>query len=176
MNIVVRNKTRLDISETVRKLEKWGKTRYWLPYSEMQYKYTDRKIICEKYLSDKDNPNVIPDYKVYCFHGEPKAIFVMHDRGHEMKSEFFDVNWEALGNTSKYNKPQNKTPKPICFDQMMAVSRKLSNPFPFVRCDYYVVNGRLIFGELTFTPAGGLYTSTTKIDGKDMSEFLHVPY
>ena len=34
---------------------------------------------------------------------------------------------------------------------------------------------RFCFGELTFTPAGGLYTSQTRIDGKDMAEFLHVP-
>ncbi len=176
MNIVVKEKSRLDVSETVQKLEKWGKVKYWLPHSEMQYKKTEKKLVCEKFLVDNANPDVIPDYKVYCFHGEPKAIFVMHDRGHGIKSEFFDTNWRVLKNSGKYAKPQQTTPKPACFEQMLEVSRKLSSPFPFVRCDYYVVNGKLIFGELTFTPAGGLYTSTTKIDGKDMSEFLHVPF
>ena len=134
-----------------------------------------KRIICEEFLIDNDNPDVIPDYKVYCFHGEPKAILVMHDRGHGIKSEFFDTKWELLENTEKYQRPEHMTPKPHCFDEMIEVSKKLSEPFPFVRCDFYVVNGKLYFGELTFTPAGGLYTSSTKIDGKDMSEYLHVP-
>lgn len=174
MNIVVKDKSQLDILATIRKLEKWRKTKYWLPYSEMQYKKTEKKIVCEKYLVGNDNSDVLPDYKVYCFHGEPKAVFVMHDRGHGVKSEFFDVDWKALENTEKYAKPVHPTPKPACFDYMVEASRKLSSPFPFVRCDYYVVNEQLIFGEMTFTPAGDLYTSTTKIDGKDMSEFLHI--
>lgn len=175
-NILVEDKSLLDVSETEKKLEKWGRTKYWLPYSEMQYKKTDKKIVCEKFLVDDNNPNVIPDYKVYCFHGEPKAIFVMHDRGYGIKTEFFDANWQVLENTNKYIRPQQETPKPACLEQMLEVSRKLSSPFPFVRCDYYVVNGKLIFGELTFTPAGGIQPSTTKIDGKDMSDFLHVPF
>lgn len=175
MNIVCKDKSKLDLEQTVKQLDKWGKVKYWLPHSEMQYKDTPKKIICEAYLEDSDNPDVIPDYKVYCFHGEPKTIFVMHDRGHGIKSEFFDTAWKRLENTEKYLNPEHTTPKPECFDEMMDVSRALSKPFPFVRCDYYVVNGKLYFGELTFTPAGGLYTSTTKIEGKDMSAFLHVP-
>lgn len=175
MNIVCGDKSQIDIPLTVKQLNKWKKVKYWLPHSEMQYKKAKKKIICEEYLEDKDNPDVIPDYKVYCFHGEPKAIFVMYDRGHGIKSEFFDVNWEPLENTNKYQKTDHMTPKPVCLDKMLETSRKLSNPFPFVRCDFYIVNGKLYFGEMTFTPAGGLYVSTTKIEGKDMSEFLHVP-
>lgn len=175
MNIVVKDKSDLDIPATIDQMEKWRKVKYWLPYSEMQYKRMKKRIICEEFLIDNDNPDVIPDYKVYCFHGEPKAILVMHDRGHGIKSEFFDTKWELLENTEKYQRPEHTTPKPLCFDEMIEVSKKLSKPFPFVRCDFYVVNERLYFGELTFTPAGGLYTSSTKIDGKDMSEYLHVP-
>ena len=175
MNVVVKDKRKLDIPTTIEQIDKWSKVKYWLSHSEMQYKKTEKKLICEKFLQDDGSPDVIPDYKVYCFHGNPKAIFVMHDRGHGIKSEFFDTNWNQLDNTGKYQKPEHTTKKPLCFDQMMEASRKLSAPFPFVRCDYYVVNGKLYFGELTFTPAGGLYASTTKIDGKDMSELLHVP-
>lgn len=175
MNIVIRDKNDLDIPATIEQMEKWRRVKYWLPYSEMQYKRMKKRIICEQFLIDNNNPDVIPDYKVYCFHGEPKAILVMHDRGHGIKSEFFDTKWELLENTEKYQLPEHTTPKPLCFDEMIEVSKKLSKPFPFVRCDFYVVNERLYFGELTFTPAGGLYTSSTKIDGKDMSEYLHVP-
>jgi hypothetical protein len=80
-----------------------------------------------------------------------------------------------LENTKKYASVTSATPKPLCFEQMMEAAQNLSEPFPFVRCDFYVVSDKLYFGELTFTPAGGLATSQTKIDGKDMTEYLMLP-
>ena len=56
----------------------------------------------------------------------------------------------------------------------MEISKILSSPFPFVRCDFYVIGDKLIFGELTFTPAGGVLTSQTLIHGKDMGELLNI--
>ena len=144
-------------------------------YSEMHYKQIPRKIVCERFLQSEDGSDVIPDYKVYCFHGEPKAILVMHDRGKKIRSEFFDTNWNALENTENYMSTEQLSPRPECLEDMLEISRKLSAKFPFVRCDYYNVNGKLYFGELTFTPACGLYTSQTTIGGKDMSCFLNIP-
>lgn len=175
MNIICKSKKNLQIQKCMKQLDKWGKSKYWLPYAEMQYKYIHKKIVCEKFLENDDEPGEIPDYKVYCFHGEPMAILVMHDRGHELKTEFFDTNWCSLKNTEKYLSVSKSTPKPECLAEMLNASRCLSSPFPFVRCDFYVIAGRLYFGELTFTPAGGLYLSQTKINGKEMTEYLHVP-
>ncbi|RGS76395.1 ATP-grasp fold amidoligase family protein, partial [Coprococcus sp. AF21-14LB] len=175
MNILCENKENLNITQTVKQLNKWEKLKYWLPYSEMQYKNTPKRIICEKYLDNTDELGVIPDYKVYCFHGEPLAILVMHDRGHEMKTEFFDINWNSLENTNKYKEVKEPTKEPSCLKEMLEASRSFSTPFPFVRCDFYIISGKLYFGELTFTPAGGLYVSQTKINGKGMEEYLHIP-
>lgn len=175
MNIVCSDKNSLDYKRVISQLKKWGRVRYWLPHSEMQYKYTPKKIICEKFLQDDQSPDVVPDYKVYCFHGNPETIFVMHDRGHDIKSEFFDMEWNLLENTNKYSSPDHITQKPKCLKQMIEVSKRLSKPFPFVRCDYYIVNDKLYFGELTFTPAGGFYVSQTNIHGKEMTDYLEVP-
>lgn len=175
MNIVCTNKSLMDKQKAIKQLRKWGKCKYWLLHSEMQYKYIPKKIICEQLLSDENVSGPIPDYKVYCFHGIPQAIFVMHDRGGNLKTEFFDTSWNTLENTNKYDSPSTITPQPVCLNEMVNISKKLSAPFPFVRCDYYIVNNKLYFGELTFTPAGGLYTSKTKINGKDMAEYLNVP-
>ena len=171
MNIICDDKSKLDKEATLKQLKKWGKCKFWLHNSEMQYKYAPKKIICENYLKD-DFREVLTDFKVYSFHGEPQAILVMNDRGGQIKAEFFDSNWNALESGSKYCKPKVSTERPVCFSQMLHVTRKLSKPFPFVRCDFYVVNDKLYFGELTFTPAGGLYTSQTKINGKEMTDFL----
>lgn len=174
LNLVCDDKDKLDIPKEMKKLRKWEKSKPWLPHAEMQYKYAPKKIICEKFLEDPAGPGALPDYKVYCFHGEPKAVLVMHDRGRQVKTEFFDPQWNELENTAKYGGVEVATRPPACLDRMMEAARALSKPFPFVRCDFYVVGGKLYFGEMTFTPAAGLYVSKTKIEGKDMTEFLQV--
>lgn len=174
MNIICEDKSKLDFNEVVSKMNKWRKNKCWLSHSEMHYKYIPKKIICEKFL-ESSKEKIIPDYKVYCFNGEPKTIFVMHDRGNgPIKTEYFDTNWNRLENSVKFQSPENETAKPQCLERLLEISGKLSSPFPFVRCDFYIIGNKIYFGELTFTPAGGMYTSQTKIDGKDMSEFLSI--
>jgi len=46
--------------------------------------------------------------------------------------------------------------KPDGIDEMFLYADKLSKPFPFVRADFYLHHGKIIFGELTFTPARGI--------------------
>ena len=173
-NLVCRDKSKYSAREVAGQFREWGKDKCWLAYSELQYKYIPRKIVCEKYLEDDLHSNALPDYKVYCFHGEPLIVLVIQDRGQGTKAQFFDCDWNALENP-KYPRPEKDMERPGCLQQMLDSARLLSEPFPFVRADFYVVNGRLYFGELTFTPAGGLYMSQTKINGKDMSEYLKVP-
>ncbi len=175
MNIICKDKKSLNREQTVMQMNKWQKNKYWLTHSEMHYKYIPKKIICEEFVECTET-DTIPDYKIYCFHGKPKAVLVMHDRGSsQMSAEFFDTMWQPLDNTDKYDATLEATQKPVCLESMLRAAEKLSSPFPFVRCDFYVVEDRFYFGELTFTPAGGLYTSQTKVDGKKMSDFLDIP-
>ena len=175
MNIICADKSALDRAQAVKQMEQWRKNKCWLGHSEMHYKYIPKKIICEEYLQC-DAQATIPDYKVYCFHGKPKAILVMYNRGSgAMRAEFFSTDWKPLDKASKYAPTLAATEKPACLERMLQAAEDLSAPFPFVRCDFYVIGERVYFGELTFTPAGGMYTSTTRIDGKDMSEYLNVP-
>lgn len=174
MNIICEEKNCLERTEVVKQMERWKRSKCWLSHSEMQYKYIPKKIICEEYLENR-NGSVIPDYKVYCFHGQPRAILVMHNRGQgQITTEFFDTEWNSLDNSNKYYSPEKTTSMPKCLNELIEYAKRLSQPFPFVRCDFYVLDDTIFFGELTFTPAGGLYTSQTKINGKDMTEFLHI--
>lgn len=173
-NIICSDKNRLNIKDTLAQLSIWEKKKIYRYNAEMQYKGVKKKILCEKFLETDNGEEVIPDYKVYCFNGLPRAILVMHDRGHGVKTEFFDTDWNPLTNSSKYASPKNKTPKPICLEYLLQIASDLSKPFPFVRCDFYIIGNRVFFGEMTFTPAGGLYASETTIDGKDMGEILDI--
>lgn len=175
MNIVCRDKDSLDKAQVIKQMNQWQKSRCWLSHSEMQYKYAPKKIICEKYLEHPVEAT-IPDYKIYCFHGKPEAIIVMHNRGSsDFSVEWFNSNWEQLDNSGKYDTYLKATQKPACLEKMLQAASALSSPFPFVRCDFYVVGEKFYFGELTFTPAAGLHAFTTKINEKEMTDFLNVP-
>lgn len=106
------------------------------------------------------------DYKVYCFNGEPKYILVCvgrEEKGHP-KFYFFDAEWKlAPLNKDSQNAGENFTiEKPVCLEKLLEYARKLSKPFPFVRADFYIVKDKIYFGELTFTPAGGMDANRLK--------------
>lgn len=157
-NIICADKSSLDIKTTEKKLKKWWKSKFHLIYSEMQYKGIEKKVICEKYL--KPEEGLLPeDYKFYCFNG--KAMYVMvcvdRDKGNP-KFYFFDREWN-LARLNKWGKaaPDDFTlPKPPLIDEAFKLADELANPFPFVRVDFYIINKKIIFGELTFTPSGGI--------------------
>ena len=175
-NIICTDKNKLNIAETITKLNKWEKSKSYLNYSEMQYAKTPKKIIIEEYLKPKIG-ELPADYKVYCFNGIPKAILYMCERGtNSMSAAFFDVSWNFISETGKsvYKTFDRNIEKPSCLKEMIDVSMKLSEPFEFVRIDYYVINDKLYFGEMTFTPAGCISVSECSINGKTMGELLDI--
>lgn len=159
-NVLCEDKNALDWHRTKQSLQKWMRTDYWKLNAEMQYRGIQPRIICEKYL--ETNHDVPSDYKIYCFNGKPQYILVCVRRSSGAPEfYFFDRDWNFCPITHDgKNKPEGFTlPKPKCFDKMLECAEKLSAPFPFVRTDFYEVKGKLIFGELTFTPSAGMDTA-----------------
>ncbi|MCD7847912.1 MAG: hypothetical protein LUG49_07820 [Oscillospiraceae bacterium] len=101
----------------------------------------------------------LKDYKLFCFNGEPELTLVCSDRFSEqgLHEDFFDNNWTHQ-NIARPNTPNSVIPieKPYCFDEMLSLSRKLSKDIPFARIDFYEIQKRPYFGEITFYPASGL--------------------
>lgn len=161
MNLICDDKSKLNITEAKKKLKKWGKCKYWLENSEMQYKYAPKKLVCERYLSDGNG--LLPlDYKVYCFNGKAEYVLTCIGREHgRPKFYFFDKNWQLcrINRDSKAAPEGFSVEKPACIDKIFEYAETLSAPFPFVRVDFYAINDKPYFGELTFTPAAGLDSS-----------------
>jgi hypothetical protein len=93
-----------------------------------------------------------------CFNGKVVCSFVCTDRFSDngLKVTFYDRNWNVLPFERHYPKSQNPIPKPLNYDKMIAFSEKLSEGIPFVRTDFYEINQKLYFGELTFFPGSGM--------------------
>src|SRR5699024_5289395 len=72
------------------------------------------------------------------------------------KRMFYDTNWNPLQEYLNTNNPTGFINRPSQLTKMIEYARKLSADFPFVRVDLYNVENKVIFGELTFTPAACL--------------------
>jgi hypothetical protein len=175
--IVCRDKSGLDIEATNRKLNRLLKRRYYLYGREYPYKKVKPRIICEKYMDDGvgDLPN---DYKILCFNGVPQNIMICSDRknGHA-NYYFFDFEWNFL----PYNKvdkdlPADFTfPKPNGLEEMYQLSEKLSKPYVVSRIDFYEINGKVYFGEITLFPASGLDRDITRETDELFGSRINLP-
>lgn len=164
----------MNIPNTVKTLKKFGKRNPWIGYSELQYKGVNKKLIIEKFLGRKD-ATLPEDYKIYCFNGKAKAILYVAERDSvQHRAVFFDTGWNYLGETGKaaYKKLDNLPSAPFSLDEMVSVAEILAEGFPFVRVDFYDVDGQAVFGEMTFTPAGACDVSEIDINGVSMGEML----
>jgi hypothetical protein len=101
------------------------------------------------------------DYKCWYIHGELQACMVIYDRANGIiKTDLYDPQWnnirqDLVSSTHEVVGTQD-IPCPQTWEQMKRVGARLAKGFPQVRVDFYEVDGKLYFGELTFTSCGGL--------------------
>ena len=127
-------------------------------YSSREWPYKDVKprIIIEKYMEDTSAKELI-DYKVMCFNGQPKMTFTCTERFKDgLKVTFFDLDWNKLPFERKYPSSNVEIKKPKNYKKMLDFSKILSKNLRFIRVDWYEINGKLYFGELTFYPGTGM--------------------
>lgn len=151
-NIICNDKNKLNLDMSKRKVNKWMKEKYGLATTELHYTHIKPRIIVEKYLCNEYDKMPI-DYKFYCMNGEVKCVLVCSERENRLKLNYYDISWKKLNYSKENWTGKRYLSKPQNFDKMLNYARMLSQDFPFVRVDLYNDNGKIIFGELTFTPA-----------------------
>ncbi|CAM4382592.1 ATP-grasp fold amidoligase family protein [Zobellia nedashkovskayae] len=125
---------------------------------EWQYKNIPPLIIVESLLQTKEG--AIPmDYKLHCFNGKVRMIQVDIGRGtKDHYRNWYSIDWKrepykwsSKKENGKYTDPANfEVPAPKTLTKMIELSKVLAKPFCYVRVDWYDVDGKLYFGELTF--------------------------
>lgn len=176
-NIVCSQKNQLNIKDVEKQLQKWLKKDYSLEFAETHYHYIKpHLIICESYL--QPSYGLLPDdYKVYCFNGRAEAIMVCKEREREKcKYYYFDREWNFRRyDLSTYNEEAVTIEKPLHLQELLKYAEIISQAFPFVRIDFYVMDGKIYFGEMTFTPCGCLDEDLTEEGNKFLSSKLQLP-
>ena len=147
--IVVNGKA--DRADIIGQLSVWLKSNFYWVCREYQYYHIEPRIMIEDKLTNQDGRLV--NYKFWCFAGVPEVIHIS-DYASTINS-FFDAEWNHLDLHYRENVSRPVLAKPINFDQMLLLASQLSAGFDFVRVDLYNIEGKIYFGELTFTPMAG---------------------
>ncbi len=153
-NLIVTNKTYFNKIEAIKLFKKWlGKNQYYRKGQEWAYKDVQPRLVVEKFLKE-DGKSALVDYKFYCFDGVPKFINVHLDREEDHKHGFFNLNFKLLpfGKSAGFKNISAEIEEPSNLKEMIELSKILAKGFPFVRVDFYSINGKTIFGEMTFYP------------------------
>ena len=156
--VICKDKAKLNIEKTKKILKQSFRFNFYMAGREWPYKDVPRRIIAEKYMEDSSNQE-LSDFKIHCFNGTPKVILVCRDRFSKtgLTEDFYDTQWNHL-EIRRLEHPNTEVPieKPEELDMMLDYAKKLSYGIPFLRVDFYIVNHKIYFGELTFYPATGM--------------------
>lgn len=172
-NIICTNKAGLNRNESESKLNSWLKMDYGLREFEVHYSHIKPVIFAEEYIEPNSDKLMPDDYKIYCFNGKPKFLLVCLERESELELEWYDFDWNIYDIGAKPNKGKAKRPKSL--EKMIEYAEKLSQPFPFVRVDFYDRSGEAVLGEMTFSPMYGMAKYYSEEGNKQIGDMLLLP-
>lgn len=174
--VICRDKTKLDKEAARVKIERSMRTNYYYNGREWPYKDVKPRIIAEKYMVDKENEELL-DYKFFCFNGQAKCFKVDFDRFVEHHANYYDVenNLLRLGEIICPPEYARQIKFPQTLPEMKKLAELLSAKIPFLRADFYDVDGKVYFGELTFFPAAGFGRFIEEEWDYKLGEWLKLP-
>lgn len=154
--VICKDKNDFDLVAAKELLAKSLRQNKFLRTREWPYKDIRPMVFAEELLEDNVNGD-LQDYKFFCFDGEVKALFVGSERSMgDVKFDYFDSDFNHLNIVQEHPMSLKKIVKPINFEVMKELASKLSVGIPQVRVDFYNIEGKILFGELTFFHHSGI--------------------
>ena len=173
-NIIVKDKNKLNFGVIREKIEKWMNENFSSFYQELNYRDIQPKILIEKYMDDSSGD--LRDYKINCFNGKPEFIWMDIDRHSKHKRNLYDLNWKQLPYKINSNYEAFPSPeKPKCLKQLINLASILSKGFSYVRVDFYIINEKIYFGEMTFYTSSGTEDIIPPSFDKRLSSLIKIP-
>lgn len=177
--IICKNKSEFDLESVKMKLNKALSSRqmnFYVGGREWPYKNVRPRIIAEEFLDG--GKNGLTDYKIHNFNGIPKLILTCCERFSEkgLVEDFYSDQWTHLELSRPQTRHSDKQmEQPEKLQEMLSLSKKLSEKIPFVRTDFYIVGGRVFFGEMTFYPATGMKPFEPAEWDRKLGELIELP-
>ena len=178
MNIIVRDKKDFDIESAREKINAWLAIDYGTLFFEPLYNNIPKKIIAEKLMIDENLPDIL-DYKFLCFGGKIFYVYCVTERSTNYRLDYFDMNWKPVYFERQDNHPcsdnPEKVPKPKNFELMKKLAAELCKDFIHVRVDFYEIEDKIYFGEMTFIPDGGNIGFRSKGTNELLGNLINLP-
>lgn len=179
--VICTDKLKLDKKAAKKRLEKSMKLDCYVSLVEWPYHYVPRRIIAEKFMTDKvndGNHKDLIDYKFYCFSGNPEYCQVIRDRNTKETIDFYDMDWQdqhfyGLNLEAKNGVTPVECPKELA--KMKEICAILSKDIPFSRIDLYVINEKIYFGEITLYPSSGFGGFRPECWNRKLGDMLTLP-
>ncbi len=152
--VICKDKSKLDIDAIKSKLSHCQNTNYYYFLREWVYKDIKSRIIADKFLDDNSGTELL-DYKFWCFNGIPKVMYCTN-KGKQIYENYYDMNFDPIDINHGFQRKSPEFDKPAAFEEMKSLAAKLSEGIPFVRIDFFYVQGKVYFGEFTFYDWGGM--------------------
>ena len=155
--VICKDKSKLDVKYAKKRLNHFLRRRYYDCNREWPYKNVKPRIIAEQYMEDSTHKE-LRDYKFFTFGGVPKVLYIAQGRGkgEPTVADFFDIDFNHLPFTIDHDMADIPPEKPKCFEEMKRLAAILSEGTPQLRVDFYEVDGRVYFGEMTFFHCSGM--------------------
>ena len=151
--VIVKDKKNFDKEAAKSKIEKSLKTNCFYAEREWPYKNIRPRIIVDKFLDDGFG-NTLLDYKFWCFNGVPTYMYCTV-KDDEIFENFYDMEFRPVQINHGFKRRKEEFEKPASFELMRDLAKQLSANIPFIRIDFFEVNGQVYFGEFTFFDWGG---------------------
>lgn len=179
MNIICEDKSSFDKEAAVKQLNEWLRKPYGRG-TEWQYKPIPRKILAEKYIESTDGSMI--EYQLFCFNGKPQFFLVRNDLRNSAADKqatqyavSYTMDWKRIYMRKGEERFNFELPKPHNYQKMIEYATILCADFPQVRVDFYEVDDRLLFGELTFSSNGNVQTNYKKEYIIELGKRLQLP-
>ncbi len=172
--VICKDKKNFDIENARAVLTKAMKKRYFSTYREWPYKNVQPRIIIEKYISVEGQEDLI-DYKIMCFNGIAKLVEIHADRftGGRHSQTFYDMDWNKLDIAQdKFMPAEKPLERPANLDKIVELSEKIAKNMYHARVDWYLLEDKIYFGEITFFNSSGLVPYCDKKDDLFMGSLL----
>lgn len=171
--VVCPDKNKLDIKAARKKLRRSLRKNYYYIGREWPYKDVPHRIIAEQYMADD-----LRDYKLFCFDGVPRMTLVCSERFTKegLKEDFYDEDWNHLNvRRPAHDNAILPIQRPKQYELMKKLAAELSEKMPFARIDFYELNDKVYFGEITLYPASGFEGFNPEEWDLKLGEWIKLP-
>lgn len=158
-NKIILDKRKENREQIKKMFDKFAKSDHYYVAREWAYKGVKNRVLVEQLI---EHEGELPeDYKFFCFDGKVECIAVSSGsmtnakKNHNFMKNIYDINWQLIDARMDQENNPVLDAKPTRFDDMIAIAEKLSEDFPHARIDFYYVNHKIYFGEITFYHGAG---------------------